>query len=320
MLCADAVMDTDQPRLEISEDEMDDRQELLSHFGIPTFGNGVVIVAALPQAGVTAPIVRDDQRPGSDGAIDKSTKRFGASVSDDCQPNAPRIAPILSLVLRGSRLPMAHLNGAGDQNLVVNASAFAACPTADPGFVHLDMLVRAATDAILVRADHSGAQFVEDLKGCLVTREPELPLKLDGRHAGGLAGDQIGGPEPGGQRRMAALHDRADSQSCLTSAFAACQHARAGGNAERFASHTTVLTDEAVSPTRLFEVFGTGSIVWEEPLKLGQRLRKRQRGVLVDVHQNRRGRTHSRIALSNNRVQGSGANGERTHVLLMKKH
>lgn len=119
---------------------------------------------------------------------------------------------------------------------------------------------------------------------------------------------------------MAALHDRADSQSCLTSAFAACQHARAGGNAERFASHTTVLTDEAVSPTRLFEVFGTGSIVWEEPLKLGQRLRKRQRSVLVDVHQNRRGRTHSRIALSNNRVQGSGANGERTHVLLMKKH
>jgi hypothetical protein len=67
---------------------------------------------------------------------------------------------------------MAHLNGASDQNLVVNASAFTACPTADPGFVYLDMLVRAATDAILVRADHSGAQFVEDLKGRIVTRGP----------------------------------------------------------------------------------------------------------------------------------------------------
>src|SRR5664280_1489044 len=127
MLCADPVMNTDQPRLEISEDEMDDGQELLGHFGIPTFGNGVVIVAALPQAGVTAPIVGDDQRPRSDGAIDKSTKRSGASVSGDCQPNAPRIAPILSLVLSGSRLPTAHLNGAGDQNHVVNASAFALC-------------------------------------------------------------------------------------------------------------------------------------------------------------------------------------------------
>jgi hypothetical protein len=187
VLRADPVMDTYQPRLEISEDEMDDGQELFGHFGIATFGNGVVIVAAFSQAGVTAPIVRDDQRPRSDGAIDKSTKRFGATVSGNCQPNAPRIAPILSLVLRGSRLPMAHLNGASDQNLVVNASAFTACPTADPGFVYLDMLVRAATDAILVRADHSGAQFVEDLKGRLVTREPELPLELDGRHARGLA-------------------------------------------------------------------------------------------------------------------------------------
>src|SRR5665811_2293436 len=318
MLCADPVMDTDQPRLEIGEDEMDDGQELLGHFGIPTFGNGVVIVAALPQAGVTAPIVGDDQRPRSDGAIDKSTKRFGASVSDDCQPNAPRIAPILSLVLRGSRLPMAHLNGAGDQNLVVNASAFAAGPTPDPGFVRLDMLVRTATDAVLVRADHADAQFVENLKSCLITRAPKLPLELDGRDAGRLAGDQVGGPEPGGQLRVAALHDRADSQPCLTSAFAACQHARADRNAERFASHTTARTDEAVSPAHLFEVFSAGGIIREEPLKLRQRPRKRQCGALVDVHQDRRGRIHSRIALSDHRVPGIGANGERAQTLLMK--
>src|SRR5208283_5382662 len=197
------------------------------------FGNSVVIVAASPQVGVTTPIVRNDQRPRSDGATDKSTKRFGASICGDRQPDAPRIAPILSLVLRGSRLAMAHLDGAGDQNLVVYASAFAACPTADPGFVHLDMLARSATDAILVRADHSRAQFVKDLKGSLVTRESELPLELDGRHARGLAGDQVGGPEPSGQRRVASLHDRADSQARLTAAFAAFQHARAGGNAER---------------------------------------------------------------------------------------
>ena len=164
MLCADPVMCACEPRLEIGEDEMDDGQELLCHFGIPTFGNGVVIVAALSQARVAAPIVRNDQRPWSNGATYKSAKRFGASVSGDCQPNAPRIAPILSLVLRGSMLPMAHLNGAGDQNLVVNASAFASCPTANPRLVHLDMLIRAPTDTILVRADHSGAEFVQDLK------------------------------------------------------------------------------------------------------------------------------------------------------------
>ena len=147
-----------------------------------------------------------------------------------------------------------------------------------------------------------------------------MPLELDGRHAGGLAGNQIGGPEPDRQRRVAAFHDRADTQSCLTSAFAACQHARAGRNAERFASHTTVRTDEAVSPTRLFEVCSTGSIVREEPLELRQRLRKRQRGVLVDVHQDRRRRIHSRVALSDNRIQDIAANREPAQALLMKRH
>ena len=46
---------------------------------------------------------------------------------------------------------MAHLDGAGDQNFVVHASAFAACAAADPGFVHFDVFVRATPDAILVR-------------------------------------------------------------------------------------------------------------------------------------------------------------------------
>src|SRR5208337_4203488 len=86
---ADPVMDANQPRLEIREDEMDDRQELLGHLGIPAFSNGVVIIAALAQVGVTAPVVRDDQRPGNNGAIDKSAKGFGGSVSGDRQPHAP---------------------------------------------------------------------------------------------------------------------------------------------------------------------------------------------------------------------------------------
>ena len=71
---------------------------------------------------------------------------------------------------------MAHFNGTSDQNLVVDASA----PTADPGFVDLDMLVRASTDAIPVGADHSGAELVENLKRSFVARKPELPLELDG--------------------------------------------------------------------------------------------------------------------------------------------
>ena len=63
-------------------------------------------------------------------------------------------------------------------------------------------------------------------------------------------------------------------------------------------------TDEAVPPAHLFEVFGAGGIAREEPLKLPQRPRKRQPRVPVDVHENQRGRIHTRSPHSGNRVQG----------------
>jgi hypothetical protein len=40
------VMGTNQPRLEVGEYEMDDRQEIFGHFRIATFGNGLVVVAS----------------------------------------------------------------------------------------------------------------------------------------------------------------------------------------------------------------------------------------------------------------------------------
>ena len=161
---------------------------------------------------------------------------------------------------------MAHLNGAGDQNLVVNAPTLTACPAANPAFVHLDMLFCAATDAVLIRAHHSSAQFVENLKSCLIPRDPKLALKLDSRHAGSLAGDQVGGPKPSGQRRVAALHDRANRQPGLTPAFAACQRPWAGRDVERRTGHPTVRTDKTVLPAQLFKIRSTSHIIRKEPL------------------------------------------------------
>jgi hypothetical protein len=93
--------------------------------------------------------------------------------------------------------------------------------------------------------------------------------------------------------RVAALHDRANRQPGLTSAFAACQHARAGRDVERNARYPTVRTDKTVLPAQLFEICSTGHIIREEPLKFWKRLRKRQRGVLIDVHHDRRRCIHS---------------------------
>ena len=238
---------------------------------VAAFSDGAMIVAALAQVCVAAPIVRDDQRPLRHGALDEAAKRLCASVGGDGEPNAPGVAPVLARVLRGSGRAAAHLDGAGDESFVMNAPAFPARAAADPCLSDLDMLVCATANAIPIAANHSGAQLVEELKGGLVAREAELPLELDRGYAGSLAGDEIGGPKPDGQRRAAALHDRADSQSCLASALAACQHARTARNAERFAVRVAARADEAALPARLLEICGAGRIVGEEPLKLRQR-------------------------------------------------
>ncbi len=88
MLVANAVVDTDQPRLQVGENQMDDRQVLLGNLWITTLGNSEVLIAALTEASIAAPIVSNDQRSRRDGALDEPTERLGATVEHDGEPNA----------------------------------------------------------------------------------------------------------------------------------------------------------------------------------------------------------------------------------------
>ena len=71
MLMADTVMDADEPRFQIGEDEMDDRQIVLGNLWVAALGNGKVFIPALAEAGISTPIVSDGQRPRSNGALIK---------------------------------------------------------------------------------------------------------------------------------------------------------------------------------------------------------------------------------------------------------
>ena len=125
MLVANAVVDTDQPRLQVGENQMDDRQVLLGNLWITTLGNSEVLIAALTEASIAAPIVSNDQRSRRDGALDEPTERLGATVEHDG-------------------------DGTGDGNLVVNTTAFPTRSPANPGFVHLNMVLGLSTDPVLV--------------------------------------------------------------------------------------------------------------------------------------------------------------------------
>ena len=52
------------------------------------------------------------------------TERLGATVEHDGEPNASGIASVFPVVELGARLSMTHLDGTGDENLVVNTTAF----------------------------------------------------------------------------------------------------------------------------------------------------------------------------------------------------
>ena len=223
MLMADTVMDADEPRFQIGEDEMDDRQIVLGNLWVAALGNGKVFIPALAEAGISTPIVSDGQRPRSNGALHEPTKRVGAPIGYYGEPDTPGIASVLSLVLRGSRFPMTNLDGTSDENLVVDTRAFAASPSTNPCLVYLNMFPRLAADTILIGPHHASAELVENAEGRLIARQAKLSLKLNRRDAGRLAGDQISRPKPCAQRHMAAFHDGANRQARIVAALATAQ-------------------------------------------------------------------------------------------------
>ena len=63
MPMADTVMDADEPRFQIGENEMDDRQIVLGNLWVAALGNGKVFIPALAEAGISTPIAGDVSAP-----------------------------------------------------------------------------------------------------------------------------------------------------------------------------------------------------------------------------------------------------------------
>ena len=267
--------------------------------GSPRSSDGEVFVAALGKAGVAAPVVGNERRARHNGALNEAAERLRAAVRHDGEPNPPGIATTLPLVELGARLALANLHSAGDKNLIVDATAFAARPAASPGFIDFDVLAGPAADPVLIRAHHPRAELVEDLERRLVARQAKLSPKLHGRHAGCLAGHQIGRPKPYAQRRVQARHDRSHRQSGVTAALAAAQDARTICEAERLSRRLT-MANKPVAPASLLQVGGAGRVVGKKSLELWERLWEPKIATLVNVHEH--GRTLPLVAVGDNRI------------------
>ena len=284
MLCANAVMGDEQPRLEVGEYEMDHGQEIVGHFRIAAFGNGLMVVAPLAQSNVAAPIIRNDKRARSNSLLDKPTERIAASIWGDRKPDAPGVSAILPLVLGSPRFAVPNFDSTDHKDFVMDAPTFATGPAADVGFIGLDMLVGLAADAVLIGTHHASAQFVENAKSCLIARQPELPLKLNGGNSWGMAHDQISSPEPDIQRCMAALHDSANQKAGLTAACSALQYAGPRGDAKRLRHNAAVWAHKTVSPAGTLQIARASGVIREKSLKFRKGLRKCQIAPSMDIH------------------------------------
>ena len=167
MLMADTVMDADEPRFQIGEDEMDDRQIVLGNLWVAALGNGKVFIPALAEAGISTPIVSDGQRPRSNGALHEPTKRVGAPIGYYGEPDTPGIA-LRPFACPVSRFPMTNLDGI--ENLVVDTPAFAASPSTNPCLLS-QHVPPACRRSILIGPHHASAELVEN---ALIARQAKL--------------------------------------------------------------------------------------------------------------------------------------------------
>ena len=135
MLMTDAVMSPRQPSLQVREDEVDDRQILFGNLRVTALGDGEVLIPALGEIGVAGPVVGNNHCAGHNRSINEATKRLRATVRHDGEPDSARIPTAFALVELGSRLALAHLYSTGDKDLVMDAPALAARPSADIGFI-----------------------------------------------------------------------------------------------------------------------------------------------------------------------------------------
>ena len=299
MLLRNPVVRTQEPGLQVAEDEVDHGQVRLALVRVAIDGQGLVGVAEVRQALIANPAISADGGARRDVILNESAQllrsasggqwvgqhlQLGRDARDNLQAHAAGVDQLLGgdaalvRVLPLGRsvvcvLAGADLDGANHTSLMMHALALTARLAAHVALVNLDRML--AANRVAVGANHASADLVEDLKGSFVSTEPKLSLELKGRHSRCLRGNEVGAPEPCGQRRVRLLHHSARGQGNILRAGAAAQHSRlAGGEAVGLANHTARGAGESIGPAQRFKVLGARCVIRENALKLGEARRE----------------------------------------------
>ncbi len=264
---------------------MDHRQVLFRFLWVTTEHERIVPITYLAKTAITTPRVGADGRSWRYIVLYEGCERISIAPRkrrwpSNAEPKPSSISKFLerdTAFIGLSPLSTAGLsifarpdfNGAHDCSLMMDTPSFAARVAAYVAFIYLDWMWGA--DSVSVWPYHAGAELVKHCKRRLVSGDPKLALKLNGRLTGRLRRHKIGSPKPSRERHMARLHDRPGGQGRILLTGPAAQHyRRAGCETVRLADMPAFLAREAVRPAHLLQITGASTIIREHALKLGK--------------------------------------------------
>ena len=253
---------------------MNDWHELFGNLRISPLCDRHMVKTMRGEACVAAPIIGDNSSARHHDAFQEAAERIGTPIRHQSKPDASGITATPSRIELGVGLSLPYLNSSSHESLMVNASSLSARTTTHPSFIRLDVFSRFPTDSILVGTHHADAEFMKDLEGGLIARQSELPLKLDGRHARRLAGDQVSSPKPYRERRVRALHDGTGSKTGIAITMSASENAGSIGKTIRLIGYAALTAHEPVTPAGALKVGCASYLIRKEALEFRQRARK----------------------------------------------
>jgi hypothetical protein len=260
MLAAQAVVDTQDPDLEVGEDPVHPGQYDVGRHLADDMG----IVADAGSAGIGGPSVGLGGGPRCEVGGDEGMQAAGRAVGHFAQTDAAGSSPaILDLDSADDQHPalMAAATTTGERIVLAAAD--------DLGLVDFDE----AGERVAAGCDHAAAQLAAEQPGTAVRSQAELALQLQSRDPVGMGGHQIGRPEPGGQRQLGMVHDGPGGHRGLLAAAGAFPGPRFGLQFPRL-GHAAAGADKPLGPAHREEVFDAGCLIGKAMLKLDQRTGK----------------------------------------------
>jgi len=149
MLMTNTVMNPSQPSFKVREHKMDNRQILFGNLRIAALGDGKVLVSTVFEVVITTPVIGNNQCAWLNRLRNEAAKRVRAPVRRNGEPDTSGVTSAPALDGFCTRLALPHLYCTGDKNLVMDATAFAARTSADPGFIGFDVFIWIAANPVL---------------------------------------------------------------------------------------------------------------------------------------------------------------------------